>query len=200
MKKERWLLGATILVLSLGLAACSSSEAEKASGDKAEVEEKDTTKKEEPAKELNRDAKFDKEKDKASHNITTKKIGETIKVDDFNVTVNSPKVVPDSELSKNKNGQFISLDITIENTGKEPHSISELVHFTVEKGNTQYFATVVAGATENHINEEIPAGETKKGIATFDVPKEGDLEFTFNGFSKNKGAWTFTQNDIQQAQ
>ena len=200
MKKERWLLGATILVLSLGLAACSSSEAEKASGDKAEVEEKDTTKKEEPVKELNRDAKFDKEKDKASHNITTKKIGETIKVDDFNVTVNSPKVVPDSELSKNKNGQFISLDITIENTGKEPHSISELVHFTVEKGNTQYFATVVAGATENHINEEIPAGETKKGIATFDVPKEGDLEFTFNGFSKNKGAWTFKQSDIQQAQ
>ena len=200
MKKHKWLVGTTVLALSLGLGACSSGDTEKASGDKAQVEEKDTTKKEEPVKELNRDAKFDKEKDKAAHNITTKKIGETIKVDNLNVTVSSPKVVPDSELSKNKNGQFISVNITIENAGKKSEKISELVHFGVEKGDTQYFATVVSGATENHINGDVPAGEKKEGIATFDVPKDGDLKFTFNGFSKSKGVWTFTQDDIQQAQ
>lgn len=188
------------MALSLGLTACSSGEAEKASGEKAQVKEEDTAKKEEPVKELNRDAKFDKEKDKAAHNITTKKIGETIKVDNLNVTVSSPKVVPDSEITKNKNGQFISINITIKNAGKKSEKISELVHFGVEKGDKQYFATVVSGATENHINGDVPAGEKKEGIATFDVPKDGDLKFTFNGFSKSKGVWTFTQDDIQKAQ
>ncbi len=91
-----------------------------------------------------------------------KKIGETIKIDNLNVTVSSPKVVPDSELSKNKNGQFISVNITIENAGKKSEKISELVHFGVEKGDTQYFATVVSGATENHINGDVPAGEKKR--------------------------------------
>ncbi len=45
MKKHTWLVGTTVLALSLGLGACSSGDTEKASGDKAQVEEKDTTKK-----------------------------------------------------------------------------------------------------------------------------------------------------------
>jgi len=197
MKKEKWMIGATALALSIGLAACSSGETEKAS-----VEEKEKATEEKPHKEieLKKDAKFDSEKDKASHNITTKKLGETIKVDDLNVTVSSPKVIPDSDMTKSKNGQFVSFDITVENTGKEEHSISELANFIMEKGDTQYFSTIVAGATENHLNGKIPAGETQKGIATFDVPKEGDLSFTFSGFTKSKGVWTVPQTDIQPAQ
>ncbi|MDI3090224.1 hypothetical protein QJ133_03435 [Priestia megaterium] len=63
-----------------------------------------------------------------------------------------------------------------------------------------YFATVVSGATENHLNGNISPGEKQSGIAIFDTPKEGDFKFEFSGFSKNRGIWTFTQEDIQPAQ
>ena len=46
MSKKKWLIGASTCFLVLGLAACSSGESEKKSDDK----------------ELNVDAKFDKEK------------------------------------------------------------------------------------------------------------------------------------------
>jgi hypothetical protein len=39
------------------------------------------------------------------------------------------------------------MNITIENKGKKNHKISELLHFNIQKGDTQYFATVVSGAT-----------------------------------------------------
>ena len=92
------------------------------------------------------------------------------------------------------------MNITIENKGKKNHKISELLHFNIQKGDTQYFATVVSSATENHLNGNISPGERQSGIATFDIPKEGNFKFEFSGFSKNRGIWTFTQDDIQPAQ
>ncbi|MCM3195833.1 DUF4352 domain-containing protein [Priestia megaterium] len=115
-------------------------------------------------------------------------------------TVNPAQVVPDDKLSKNKNRQFIKMNITIENKGKNNHKISELLHFNIQKGDTQYFATVVSGPTENHLNGNISPREKQSGIATFDIPKEGDFKFEFSSFSKNRGIWTFTQDDIRPAQ
>ncbi|NGY76409.1 DUF4352 domain-containing protein [Bacillus megaterium] len=117
MSKKKWLIEASTCFLVLGLAACSSGESEKKSDDK----------------ELNVDAKFDKEKTDKFYNTVTKKLGETANVDDLAITVDSPQVVPDDELSKNKNGQFIKMNITIENKGKKNHKISELLHFNIQK-------------------------------------------------------------------
>lgn len=44
------------------------------------------------------------------------------------------------------------MNITIKNKGKKNHKISELLHFNIQKGDTQYFATVVSGATEDYLN------------------------------------------------
>lgn len=198
MSKKKWLIGASTCFLVLGLAACSSGESEKASGN--EKHSAESSEKKSDDKELNVDAKFDKEKTDKFYNTVTKKLVKTANVDDLAITVDSPQVVPDDELSKNKNGQLIKMNITIENKGKKNHKISELLHFNIQKGDTQYFATVVSGATENHLNGNISPGEKQSGIATFDIPKEGDFKFEFSGFSKDRGIWTFTQEDIQPAQ
>jgi hypothetical protein len=50
------------------------------------------------------------------------------------------------------------------------------------------------------LNGNISPGEKQSGIATFDISKEGDFKFEFSGFSKDRGIWTFTQEDIQPAQ
>ncbi|MGF9888520.1 hypothetical protein ABEX78_07695 [Priestia megaterium] len=50
------------------------------------------------------------------------------------------------------------------------------------------------------MNGNVSPGEKQSGIAMFDIPKEGDFKFEFSGFSKNRGIWTFTQDDIQPAQ
>ncbi|MHC8968869.1 hypothetical protein [Priestia aryabhattai] len=42
------------------------------------------------------------------------------------------------------------------------------------------------------MNGNISPGEKRSGIATFDIPKEGDFKFEFSGFSENRGIWTFT--------
>jgi hypothetical protein len=47
-----------------------------------------------------------------------------------------------------------------------------------------HYATVVSGATENHLNGNISPREKQIGISTFDIPKEGDFKFEFSGFSK----------------
>jgi len=53
-------------------------------------------------------------------------------------------------------------------------------------------AKVVSGVREDYLNGNISPGEKRSGIATFDIPKEGDFKFEFSGFSENRGIWTFT--------
>lgn len=70
MSKKKWLIGASTCFLVLGLAACSSGESEKASGN--EKHSAESSEKKSDDKELNVDAKFDKEKTDKFYNTVTK--------------------------------------------------------------------------------------------------------------------------------
>lgn len=113
------------------------------------------------------------------------KVGETVNIQNVNLTVNSISNPDGNEFTKPEDGKkFLVVDVTIENTSTEVQNISSLLQMSVKDGTGQEYAvdfaatTIVDGASPDG---ELAAGEKVRGQVGFQVPADAKgLVFVFD--------------------
>jgi len=105
------------------------------------------------------------------------KIGDTVKVGDVELTVNSASFSEPAEYSESKNGKVLTLDVTAKNTGDDQVFIDN-TEFAIydNDGNKQddYY-----GYDDMAISEQINSGKQAQGKVYFDVVNQDSYEMIY---------------------
>lgn len=117
-----------------------------------------------------------KEADKTSENqAKTFKVGETVELKDFKVTVNKVYNVKGDDFSKPKEGnEFIAVDCTLENISKKSQAVSSMLMFKVvdsEGRAAEYSLLGLTAAKAGQLDGEISPGRKLTGAYVVEVPK-----------------------------
>lgn len=117
-----------------------------------------------------------KEADKTSENQTkTFKVGDTVELKDFKVTVNKVYNVKGDDFSKPKEGnEFIAVDCTLENISKKSQAVSSMLMFKVvdsEGRAAEYSLEGLMAAKAGQLDGEISPGRKLTGAYVVEVPK-----------------------------
>lgn len=125
--------------------------------------------------------KLEGETEQAAFNV-----GEAVQVGTLSITVNEVKLVEGNQFAKPAEGhQFLMVDVTLENTGSAPETISTLLQMwlkdsTGQRHKVDLLAMSAAGGTSP--DGELAAGEKLKGQVAFEVPAEATgLLLVFDG-------------------
>jgi hypothetical protein len=109
------------------------------------------------------------------------KVGDHVKVGSWVVTVNSVKTSAGDEFDQPKNGQFLILDITFQNTSNAAQTVSSILQFQFQDSTGQKYddqITALQGVTPP--DGDVQAGSQTRGQVVYDVPKsEHTFTFTF---------------------
>jgi hypothetical protein len=99
------------------------------------------------------------------------KVGDVVKVGDWQVTVNSVKTSNGSEFIKPTKGQFLLLDVSVVNTSSTEQDISSLLNFKLmDSTGISYTETITGDNTPNPPDGKVEAGAPSRGTFTYDVP------------------------------
>ena len=94
---------------------------------------------------------------------------------DLKVTVNKVYNVAGDEINKPKDGnEFVAVDITLENTGKEEKAVSSVMMFkVVDKDGRQceYSVLGLAAAKAGQMDGTLGAGRKMTGAYVVEIPK-----------------------------
>ncbi|MEJ7652266.1 MAG: DUF4352 domain-containing protein [Chloroflexia bacterium] len=112
------------------------------------------------------------------------KVGETIKADDLNITVNKVSSPKGDDFNKpSKGNKFLVVDVTITNNGKESADLSTLLQMGIKDATGQKYdvdltaSTATGGAAPEG---EVAPGEKIRGPVGFQVPVNAkSLVFVF---------------------
>ncbi|MEF9951095.1 MAG: DUF4352 domain-containing protein [Clostridium sp.] len=162
--KHKFITGLAILFLLVGIGSASSTP-EKVGEDK-------------PSTEANKKPEANKSK---SFNV-----GDIVKLNDFNFTVNKVYTVKGNEFTKPKSGnEYIAIDCTVENISSTDQSISSIMMFKVvdKDGRAcEYSIMGQTAANAGQLDGTIGAGRKLTGVYVVEVPKgQTGLEMEFNG-------------------
>ncbi|WP_160198656.1 DUF4352 domain-containing protein [Senegalia massiliensis] len=105
------------------------------------------------------------------------KVGDTVKVGNVELTVNSASFSEPAEYSESKNGKVLTLDVTAKNTGDDQVFIDN-TEFAIydNNGNKQddYY-----GYDDMAISEQINSGKQVQGKVYFDVVNQDSYEMIY---------------------
>lgn len=125
---------------------------------------------------------------------TVYQIGDQIKLGDVILTVNEMQESAGGQFTKPADGnQWIELNMTIENTGKDQEYVTTLGQmFIIDQENNQYQVAVTSKAMENPgttgLDGAVVAGAKKTGWVGFEVPLTAvGLKFQYNANSFGYG-------------
>lgn len=185
MKNLKKYLFVGILLVSVGiLGACdedTSSDTSSEESTTTEADSKDENNKEKESE--NEEAKEDK----------VYSIGDTVKIGDVELTVNSASFTEPAEYSEPQNAKILTLDVTAKNTGDEQVFIDN-TEFAIydDEGNKQedYF-----GYDDMAISDTINSGKQVQGKVYFDVVEQDSYEMIYTpSFSWNNEEYVFEIN------
>lgn len=157
MKK---LLYAAPLVLALALAGCGETTVE-------DVTDKDKT-------EAKADSK-EKKEEKAEDKVYA--VGDTVKVNGVEITINSAKLRDADEYVDASNGKVLHLEVTAKNTKDESVYVdsNEFNVYENDEGREFYFGT----SSKMPISGDINKGKVLKGFIEYDVSDGGKYELIY---------------------
>lgn len=153
MKKK--LLYVAPMALALLLAACGETQVEKVdNGSKTEQKAE----------------KKEKKKDEIY------KVGDTVKVNGVEITINSAKLSNGEQYNEPKNGKVLTLNITAKNTS-DTQAFVDSNEFNLYSGDTQqenYFGA------KTHISGDLNKGKKLSGVIQYDVKGSGTYEVIYS--------------------
>lgn len=109
------------------------------------------------------------------------KVGDHVKVGSWVVTINSVKTSAGDEFDQPKNGQYLILDLTFQNTDSATQTISSILQFQFQDSTGQkYDDQITSLQSVTPPDGDVQAGSQARGQVVYDVPKsEHAFTFTF---------------------
>lgn len=109
------------------------------------------------------------------------KVGDQVKVGSWVVTINSAKTSAGDDLDQPKNGQYLILDITFQNTDSASHTVSSIIQFQFQDSTGQKYDDQITGLSGvTPPDGDVQAGSQARGQVVYDVPaSEHAFTFTF---------------------
>ena len=109
------------------------------------------------------------------------KVGDQVKVGSWIVTINSVKTSAGDEFDQPKNGQYLILDLTFQNTDSATQTISSELQFQLQDSTGQKYDVQITGLQGvTPPDGDVQAGSKARGQVVYDVPKsEHTFTFTF---------------------
>jgi hypothetical protein len=101
-------------------------------------------------------------------------VGETYVAEDYSMTVNSVRTTEGGSYSEPDYAFVIVLDMTIENTSSDSHSVSSLFGFELQGSDDYKYDQSYFAETKGALDGDIAANSKVRGEIAFDVP---DLDF-----------------------
>lgn len=138
------------LVLGLSMSGCSSS-------DKKEVDKTEE-------KEVKKD---------------TYGIGETVLVEDINITVNATRIGEGIFGDADEGKEYFVLDITLENIGEEEATSSSIICYQLKDADGRKKSLAIGADTEGSLDGTIAPNEKLTGEIAFQAEPETELVLTF---------------------
>lgn len=112
-------------------------------------------------------------------------IGDTVKMDDLEITVNSTRTSNGSKYNKPDLAKYLVLDVTVENKGSESVSISSLINMSLFDDKSYKRDSSRVHDQQGSLNGEIGPGRKIRGELAFDVPESAFYEFVFKDILKS---------------
>lgn len=159
---KRWWFWVLALIIAGGIAASGSDEPKKvASNDGA--------------------AQTQSEEKQDTNKTKVFKVGDTVEIKDFKVTVNKVSTSKGGEVFKPKSGnEFLKVDITLDNISDQSQNVSSILMFkVVDKDGRSYNQTITENQ-QGQLDGEVGPGRKMTGEYVVEVPKESkglELEF-----------------------
>jgi len=127
----------------------------------------------------------------------TFKIGDTVKFDNLLITLNSVKSSKGSEFETPEHDQYLLLDLTIENAGKESETVSTLLQMMLYDAESYSYDIALYTGTQGSVDGEIGPGRKVRGEVAFDVPSSASYEFVFEDpFTSGQAIWSFDASAV----
>jgi len=109
-------------------------------------------------------------------------IGDSIKIGDVVLTVNSVKEDSGSEYIKPSDGNvYYIIDMTIENKGEKAYNSSTLMQMSLVDSDGYKYDITIGPKLKGSLDGEIGAGRKLRGEVAFEIPKDATgLEFVYD--------------------
>ncbi|MBU3154771.1 DUF4352 domain-containing protein [Clostridium estertheticum] len=123
---------------------------------------------------------------------TSFKVGDNVKLKNYNVKVNKVYTVEGDEYTKPAEGnEFLAIDCTVENTSSTEQSISSIMMFKVVDKDGRAKDISIMGITASkagQLDGKVGAGRKMSGVYAVEVPKgTKGLELEFNASFLSSG-------------
>lgn len=107
-------------------------------------------------------------------------IGEKITGDGFSITLHSARYSTSDSLGvAPENGQYLILDVAIENSSSEENSISSLMSFNLRGPDGFEYSQSLTAKKKGSLDGSIRIGGKLRGEIAYDVPALESFEFSF---------------------
>ncbi|QGQ97039.1 DUF4352 domain-containing protein [Paenibacillus psychroresistens] len=133
-----------------------------------------------------------KEQQEADIAAKTFSIGDTVKFNDLEITLNGVRGNKGSDFDTPEEAMFIILDLTIENKGTDSAAISTLMSMALNDAESFKLDVALFTDVKGSLDGELAAGRKVRGEVAFDAPESAYYEFIYSEpFSKGQAIWKF---------
>ena len=193
MNKKKGIIASSALTVAF-LLALGSSESEQA----VKVDKSTEETKTEQAEKAEKVENTEKEVSKVSQENF--KIGERVKLDNLEITVNNVDVAKGNRFAEPKEGnKFIVVDVTLVNEGFKPEKISSLLMFKLYGEDSYEKEESIFVETKGNLNGELAPGRTMRGQLAYEVGEEEtkwDLIFQADLLKKGQAIFDVEENQF----
>ncbi|PZN00859.1 MAG: hypothetical protein DIU76_11980 [Bacillota bacterium] len=118
------------------------------------------------------------------------KVGDTVQFDNLHITVHGARTSKGSEFEKPQQGKFLIVDVTVENKGNEPATVSQLMQTKLQDDQGRSYTPIIFSGAKGQLDGEVGPGRKLRGEVVFDVPNAAHYEFIFeNPFTTGQAIW-----------
>lgn len=160
MNKKKGIIASSALAAAF-LLALGSSESEQA------------VKVDKPTEETKTEQAENAEKEASKVSQENFKMGESVKLDNLEITVNNVDLAKGNSFAEPKEGnKFIAVDVTLVNEGDKPENISSLLMFKLYGEDSYEKEESIFVETKGNLNGELAPGRTMRGQLAYEVGAE----------------------------
>ena len=104
-------------------------------------------------------------------------VGDKIKLKDLVFVVHEAKVVEDEFFTPDPGNVFLAVDISVENIGNTPQTISSLGMLDLRDSEGRQYSQTILSGSFGRFGGEVAPGKKLRGTVAFEIPKDvRDLE------------------------
>jgi len=126
---------------------------------------------------------------------TLHKIGDSVSINDVEVTINGARVSEGNKYDKPKNEKYLIIDATVENKGTKPYHLSMLDYSLYDSKYIEMKSSIFSD-TSGRLSGEIAPGRKIRGEVAYDVTKSDYYDFIYgDSFETGQVIWRLNEKD-----